>query len=133
MVRKKIFLLFKYIIMGGTILLIVIVLFLLSGIRVVKQYERKIVFTLGKYSGILHPGLRFIIPIIQKTNTVDIREKAVDVPSQEAMTRDNISCSINAVIYYRVKEEQVDRSIINVKNLDYAMTQFAQTTMRNIV
>jgi len=119
--------------MGGTILLIVIVLFLLSGIRVVKQYERKIVFTLGKYSGILHPGLRFIIPIIQKTNTVDIREKAVDVPSQEAMTRDNISCSINAVIYYRVKEEQVDRSIINVKNLDYAMTQFAQTTMRNIV
>jgi regulator of protease activity HflC (stomatin/prohibitin superfamily) len=69
----------------------------------------------------------------QKTNTVDIREKAVDVPSQEAMTRDNISCSINAVIYYRVKEEQVDRSIINVKNLDYAMTQFAQTTMRNIV
>ena len=77
--------------------------------------------------------MRFIIPIIQKTNTVDVREKAVDVPSQEAMTRDNISCSINAVIYYRVKEEQVDRSIINVKNLDYAMTQFAQTTMRNIV
>ncbi|MFZ2151138.1 MAG: slipin family protein [Candidatus Absconditicoccaceae bacterium] len=119
--------------MGGYILLIVIVFFLLTGIRVVKQYERKIVFTLGKYSGILTPGLKFIVPIFQKTTTVDIREKAVDVPSQEAMTRDNISCSINAVIYYRVKEEQVDRSIINVKNLDYAMTQFAQTTMRNIV
>jgi regulator of protease activity HflC (stomatin/prohibitin superfamily) len=57
----------------------------------------------------------------------------VDVPSQEAMTKDNVSCSINAVIYYRVKEDQVDRSIINVKYLDYAMTQFAQTTMRNIV
>ncbi len=119
--------------MWGTILLIVIIFFLLTGIRVVKQYERKIVFTLWKYSGILNPWLRFIVPIFQKTNTVDIREKAVDVPSQEAMTRDNISCSINAVIYYRVKEEQVDRSIINVKNLDYAMTQFAQTTMRNIV
>ena len=119
--------------MWGTILLIVIVFFLLIWIRVVKQYERKIVFTLGKYTGILTPGLKFIVPIFQRTDTVDIREKAVDVPSQEAMTRDNISCSINAVIYYRVKEEQVDRSIINVKNLDYAMTQFAQTTMRNIV
>ncbi len=119
--------------MWGTILLIIIVFLLLLWIRVVKQYERKIVFTLGKYSGILTPGLKFIVPIFQTTYTVDIREKAVDVPSQEAMTRDNISCSINAVIYYRVKEEQVDRSIINVKNLDYAMTQFAQTTMRNIV
>jgi regulator of protease activity HflC (stomatin/prohibitin superfamily) len=113
--------------------LIAIVFFLLTGIRVVKQYERKIVFSLGKYTGILAPGLRFIVPIFQRTDTVDIREKAVDVPSQEAMTRDNISCSINAVIYYRVKEEQVDRSIINVRNLDHAMTQFAQTTMRNIV
>jgi regulator of protease activity HflC (stomatin/prohibitin superfamily) len=99
----------------------------------VKQYQRKVVFTLGKYTGILRPGLRLIVPIIQVTDTVDIREKAVDVPSQEAMTKDNISCSINAVIYYRVKEDQVDRSVINVRYLDYAMTQFAQTTMRNIV
>ncbi len=119
--------------MGGTILLIVIIFFLLTWIRVVKQYDRKIVFTLWKYSGILTPGLKFIVPIFQSTTNVDIREKAVDVPSQEAMTKDNISCSINAVIYYRVKEDQVDRSVINVKNLDYAMTQFAQTTMRNIV
>ncbi len=115
------------------ILLIVIILFLLTWIRVVKQYDRKLLFTLWKYSGILRPWLRLIIPIIQTTTTVDIREKAVDVPSQEAMTKDNISCGINAVIYYRVKEDQVDRSVINVKNLDYAMTQFAQTTMRNIV
>ncbi len=119
--------------MLGNILLVIIILVLLGWIKVVKQYERKIVFTLGKYTGILKPGLKFIVPIIQRTSTVDIREKAVDVPSQEAMTKDNISCSINAVIYYRVKEDQVDRSIINVKNLDYAMTQFAQTTMRNIV
>jgi regulator of protease activity HflC (stomatin/prohibitin superfamily) len=119
--------------MWGYVLLAIIIVFLLSWIRVVNQYERKVVFTLGKYSGILTPWLRFIIPIFQTTNNVDIREKAVDVPSQEAMTKDNISCSINAVIYYRVKEEQVDRSVINVKYLDYAMTQFAQTTMRNIV
>lgn len=116
-----------------TFIIIAVVIFLLSWIKVVKQYQRKVVFTLGKYSWILNPGLRLIIPIIQTTDTVDIREKAVDVPSQEAMTKDNISCVINAVIYYKVREEQVDRSVINVKYLDYAMTQFAQTTMRNIV
>ena len=74
-----------------------------------------------------------IIPFIQTTQNVDIREKAVDVPSQEAMTKDNISCSINAVLYYKVKEAEVNKAVINVKYLDYAMTQFAQTTMRNIV
>lgn len=116
-----------------TFIIIAVVIFILSWIKVVKQYQRKVVFTLGKYSGILSPWLRLIIPIIQTTDTVDIREKAVDVPSQEAMTKDNISCIINAVIYYKVREEQVDRSVINVKYLDYAMTQFAQTTMRNIV
>ncbi|MCF7834849.1 slipin family protein [Candidatus Gracilibacteria bacterium] len=119
--------------MAGNFLLGIIILFLISGIRVVKQYYRKVVFTLGKYTGILTPGLKYIVPIIQRTSNVDIREKAVDVPSQEAMTKDNISCNINAVIYYKVKEDQVDRSVINVKYLDYAMTQFAQTTMRNIV
>lgn len=102
-------------------------------LRVVNQYERKVLFTLWRYSGILNPGLRVIIPFIQTTQTVDIREKAVDVPSQEAMTKDNISCSINAVLYYKVKEAEVNKAVINVKYLDYAMTQFAQTTMRNIV
>lgn len=116
-----------------TFLIVLLIIFVFSGLRVVKQYERRVVFTLGKFSGILSPGLRFVIPILQTTTNVDIREKAVDVPSQEAMTKDNVSCSINAVIYYRVKEDQVDRSVINVKYLDYAMTQFAQTTMRNIV
>ncbi len=90
-------------------------------------------FTRGKYTKILTPGFKFIRPIIQTSQNVDIREKAVDVPSQEAMTKDNISCSINAVIYYKITEKRVDRSVINVRNLDYAMSQFAQTTMRNIV
>ena len=111
----------------------IIVLYFLLWIRVVKQYERKVVFTLGKYEWILTPGLKFIRPIVQTSKTIDIREKAVDVPSQEAMTRDNISCSINAVIYYEIKPNQVDRAVINVKYVDYAMSQFAQTTMRNIV
>jgi len=113
--------------------LFIIIVILITGLRVVNQYERKVLFTLWKYTGILKPGLKVIIPIIQTTTTVDIREKAVDVPSQEAMTKDNISCSINAVLYYKVKEAEVNKAVINVKYLDYAMTQFAQTTMRNIV
>jgi len=110
-----------------------ILLFFIAGIRVVKEYDRLVVFTLGKYSGILQPWLRIIVPVIQTTTKIDIREKAVDVPSQEAMTKDNVSCSINAVIYYRIKDQYVDKAVINVRNLDYAMSQFAQTTMRNIV
>jgi len=114
-------------------LLLIVVVYLFTWIRVVKQYERRVVFTWWKYVGILKPGFRFIWPIIQTSQEVDIREKAVDVPSQEAMTKDNVSCIINAVIYYKIKDDQVDRSVINVRYLDYAMTQFAQTTMRNIV
>lgn len=111
----------------------IILLYFIAWIRIVKQYERRVVFTFGKYQKILTPGFRFIRPIIQTSQSVDIREKAVDVPSQEAMTKDNISCSINAVIYYEIKPEQVDKAVINVRRVDYAMSQFAQTTMRNIV
>jgi regulator of protease activity HflC (stomatin/prohibitin superfamily) len=102
-------------------------------IKIVNQYERKVLFTLGKYTRILTPGLNIVIPFIQTTTTVDVREKAVDVPSQEAMTKDNISCTINAVIYYKIREDEANKAVINVRYLDYAMSQFAQTTMRNIV
>ena len=115
------------------IVLAVIVVLLLMMVRIVNQYERKVVLTFGKYTRVLTPGLNLIIPVMEQTIGVDIREKAVDVPSQEAMTKDNISCTINAVIYYRIKEDQVERAVLNVRNLDYAMTQFALTTMRNIV
>jgi len=114
-------------------IIIVVIGFLLTGIRIVNEYERLVIFTLGKYQWLLWPWLKWIIPFIQTAKRIDIREKAVDVPSQEAMTKDNVSCGINAVIYYRIKEDQVDKAVINVSNLDYAMSQFAQTTMRNIV
>lgn len=115
------------------ILLFIIIFLFLTMVRVVNQYERKVVLTLWKFSRVLTPWLNLIIPIIESTITVDVREKAVDLPSQEAMTKDNIACWVNAVIYYRVKEDQVDKAVLNVRNLDYAMTQFALTTMRNIV
>ena len=104
------------------IVLAVIVVLLLMMVRIVNQYERKVVLTFGKYTRVLTPGLNLIIPVMEQTIGVDIREKAVDVPSQEAMTKDNISCTINAVIYYRIKEDQVERAVLNVRNLDYAMT-----------
>ena len=102
-------------------------------VRIVDQYERRVVLTFGKFTRTLGAGINFIIPMVERTINVDIREKAVDVPSQEAMTKDNISCTVNAVIYYRIKDDQVERAVLNVRNLDYAMTQFALTTMRNIV
>lgn len=117
----------------GIILFIIVVIILFAMIKIVKEYKRGVVFTLGKYTGILRPGLRLVIPFVQTVTMVDIRERAVDVPSQEAMTKDNISCSINAVIYYKIKLKEVDRAVNNVANLHYAMIQFAQTTMRNIV
>jgi len=100
-------------------------------IRIIDQYEKGVIFSLGKFSRIAEPGLRFIIPFIQTCNKVDMRERAVDVPSQEAMTKDNISLTINAVIYYSIDDAM--KSVVNVRALEYAIMQFAMTTMRNIV
>jgi len=111
---------------------VLIVLFFAS-IRIIKEYEKGLIFTLGKYGGTKNPGLRFIIPIVQTMEKVDVREKAVDVPSQEAITKDNIVCSINAVVYYKIRKNKAYKAIIEVNNVDHAMVQFAQTTMRNIV
>lgn len=86
---------------------------------------------LGKYIAVIEPGWRFIIPIIQSMSKVDIRTKAVDVPFQEAITKDNISTKINAVIYYSVKDAA--RAILEVENFWVAVSQLAQTTMRNVI
>ncbi|MFW5746991.1 MAG: slipin family protein [Nanoarchaeota archaeon] len=110
---------------------IIVVIILASGIKVVYEYERGVRFTLGKLSGIMESGLRFVIPIIQTYQKVDIRVKTVDVPDQEAMTGDNISVTINAVIYYKVRDAK--RAIVEVQDFYYAISQLAQTTMRNIV
>ena len=114
------------------IILAVIVLVLIAfGVRIVSQYEKAVVFTLGKFSRILEPGFNVIVPFIQRSTKVDIRERAVDVPSQDAITKDNISLNVNAVIYYKI--DDVAKSIINVRSLEYAIMQFAMTTMRNSI
>ena len=113
-----------------TILGIIIFVVLVS-IKQIAQYERGLRFTFGRYSGLMNPGWRLIWPIIQFYRKVDLRVKAVDVPNQEAITKDNISVSVNAVIYYKIRE--ADKSILEVENFYYAISQLAQTTMRNVV
>lgn len=113
------------------ILLPLIVFIILISIRQVNQYERGVRFTLGKYKGLSAPGWRLVIPIFQSMTKVDIRTKAVDVPDQDAITSDNVSAKINAVIYYKVSD--ASKAIIEVENFRYAMGQLAQTTMRNVV
>jgi regulator of protease activity HflC (stomatin/prohibitin superfamily) len=113
-----------------TIIVPVLVIVLIS-IREVKQYERGVKFTLGKFTALAQPGWRLVIPIFQKMVKVDIRVKAVDVPDQEAISEDNISITINAVIYYKVSDAA--KAVIEVENFYYAISQLAQTTMRNAV
>ena len=106
-------------------------LFILSGLKVVKEYERGVRFTLGKFTGVMEPGLRIVVPILQAWKRVDIRVKAIDVPDQDAITKDNVSLKVNAVLYYKVSNAQ--KAIIEVEHFDYAVSQLAQTTMRDVV
>ena len=111
---------------------IIFLLFIvLISIRQVNQYERGVRFLLGKYIGTVEPGWRLIWPIFQSMSKVDIRVKAVDVPDQDAITRDNVTVNVNAVLYYKVVA--VDRAILEVEDFYYAVSQLAQTTMRDVV
>lgn len=115
----------------GVTVLIIVLIVLLCSIRQVNQYERGILFTFGKYSKILEPGWRIVLPIIQSYSKVDIRTKAVDVPEQETITKDNVSVKINAVIYYKIFD--AGKAVCEVNDYYYAVSQLAQTTMRNVV
>lgn len=111
-------------------LIVLAIIVILAMIRQVNQYERGIMFSFGKYTGMVNPGWRIVIPVIQGMRKVDIRTKAVEVPYQDAITKDNVSCKINAVIYYRISDAA--KSVIEVENVWNAVSQLAQTTMRNI-
>lgn len=116
------------VIIGVIVALAVLVI---ASIRQINQYERGVKFTLGRFTKIMEPGWRLVIPIFQSYSKVDMRVKAVDVPDQNAITRDNVSVTVNAVIYYKVSS--AEKAIIEVENFYYAISQYAQTTMRNIV
>jgi regulator of protease activity HflC (stomatin/prohibitin superfamily) len=117
--------------MIGFILLVTVGLLFLGTLKQVNQYERGIRFTMGKYSSMAEPGWRVVVPVFQFMRKVDLRLKAVDVPAQEAITKDNVSAKINAVIYYKIVDPA--KAIIDIENVSYAVLQLAQTTMRNII
>lgn len=114
----------------GYVITLLVVL-VLSSVRQVNQYERGVRFTFGKFTSVMEPGWRIVWPVIQSYQKVDVRTKAVDVPDQNAITRDNVSVRVNAVIYYKVSD--ASKAIIEVEDFKYAISQYAQTTMRNIV
>ena len=108
-----------------------IVFIILISIRQVSEYERGIKFRFGKFKKIMKPGWNIVLPIFESYKKVDIRTKAVDVPEQDAITKDNVSIRINAVIYYKVFD--ASKAILAVERYQYAVGQLAQTTMRNAV
>lgn len=112
-------------------ILIILLIIILKSIVQVNEYERGIKFSFGKFNKTMNPGWNFVIPIFQSYKKVDIRTKAVDVPEQDAITKDNVSVRINAVIYYKIFD--ASKAILEVENFYYAVSQLAQTTMRNVV
>jgi len=111
--------------------ILLVIVYILSGLKVVNEYERGVKFFLGKYRGLMNPGLRIILPVLMSWRRVDIRVKAIDVPDQDAITKDNVSIKVNAVLYYKVSEAK--KAIIEVEHFNYAVSQLAQTTMRDVV
>lgn len=110
---------------------IVVVILVFVSVKQINQYERGVKYSFGKFKKIMMPGWKLVLPIIQSYDKVDIRTKAVDVPEQEAITKDNVSVKINAVIYYKIFDAA--KSVLEVQNCFYAVSQLAQTTMRNVV
>jgi regulator of protease activity HflC (stomatin/prohibitin superfamily) len=113
------------------LILIIVGPLLISSIKIIDQYERGIVLTLGKYSGTLHPGLRFVIPVIQRVINVDIRITTADIPQQEVITKDNVPVGINAVVYFQV--EHAEDAILKIQNYTYAVSQYAQAALRDVI
>lgn len=114
------------------IIIFSLVIFLVfQSIVIVNQYERGIVLTLGTYSYTLQPGLKLVIPILQRVIKVDIRITTVDIPKQEVITKDNVPVGINAVVYFKVAKSE--DAILKVKDFSYAVTQYAQTALRDVI
>ncbi len=111
-------------------IIIVVAIFVLSGIKVINQYERGVVLTLGKFSGLRQPGLRVVVPVFQKIIRVDIRSTPIDVPKQEVITKDNVTVNVDAVVYFRVID--APKAVLETTNFVYATSQFAQAALRDV-
>ncbi len=116
--------------MGAIILVVVVVVILASALRVLNEYERGVIFRLGRAIGVKGPGLIILIPVIDRMAKVSLRIVAMEVPPQDVITRDNVSIKVNAVVYFRVMDPF--KSIIQVENYHYATSQLSQTTLRSV-
>jgi len=116
---------------GFAVAIALVVMVVGSAVRVLLEYERGVVFRLGRFAGVKGPGLRFIIPVVDRLYKVSLRTVAMDVPPQDVITKDNVSMKVNAVVYFRVVE--ADKALIEIENYHYATSQLAQTTLRSVL
>ncbi len=117
--------------MGLFILIgVIAICVILSGIRIINQYERGIVLTLGRYSRTLSPGLKLMIPIVESMTKVDVRTTPMDVPKQEVITKDNVTVNVDAIVYFRVLDPK--KAVLETTNYIYATSSFAQTALRDV-
>lgn len=112
------------------VIVVAVIIFILAGIRVVNQYERGVILTLGRYTGIRQPGLRLVLPVFQHMMRVDIRSLPIDVPKQEIITKDNVTVGVDAVVYMRVIDPA--KAMLETTNYIYATSQFAQAALRDV-
>ncbi len=116
---------------GLAVLAVIVIAIIANAIRILREYQRGVIFTLGRFSGVKGPGLIFVIPVLQQIVRVDLRTVTMDVPSQDVISRDNVSVKVNAVIYFRVVDP--DKAIIQVERYLEATSQLAQTTLRAVL
>lgn len=113
-----------------TVIIVLVAIFIIAGIKVIKQYERGVILTLGKYSGTLKPGLKIVVPIFQTISKVDVRTTPIDVPKQEVITKDNITVYVDAIVYFRVIS--AEKAFLETTNYVYATSNFAQAALRDV-
>lgn len=113
------------------IVVVILFIFWLTSLKQINEYERGVVYSFGRFTGIMQPGWRFMWPYVQQVTKVDIRTKAVEVPKQEAITKDNVQAKVTAVIYYKVVDPA--KAVNEVENYYFAVLQLAQTSMRNVI
>ena len=115
---------------GALIGILIVLAFFVSGLRIIKEYDRGVIFRLGRFNGVKQAGLNWIIPLVDRMERVSLRELVMDVPPQDVITRDNVSVKVNAVLYFRVVHPE--HAIIKVENYLYGTSQLAQTTLRSV-
>jgi regulator of protease activity HflC (stomatin/prohibitin superfamily) len=112
-------------------ILVLILIIIFAGLRVIDQFEKGVVLTLGKFSGIRGAGLTYIVPIIQRIIIIDLRIRTIDIEKQQVMTKDNVPVNVNGVVFFKVAK--VDDAVIKIQDYEYSLSQYAQTALRDVV